>query len=505
MTIYSIRTYAEVLEETGLLREAHISDDSLAVERITYNSKETAPRTLFVCKGAAFRPAYLEEAVQNGIACYVSETAYSLASDVSRLIVSDVRRAMALIADLFYDKAYRRLNLIGITGTKGKSTTAYYIKYMLDEYLQNAGEKPSAIVSSIDVYDGRVMKEAHLTTPEAFELHRHFANAADSGIRFFEMEVSSQALKYSRVEGVEFGVGVFLNISEDHISPVEHADFEDYFSSKLTLFAQSRLAVVNLHTDHCDRVLAAARAGGRVVTFGLYEEADVCGYDVKKVGNEIHFQVRTRDFDEEFVLTMPGLFNVENALAAIAVCAHYQIPVADMQAGLRKARSKGRMEGFSNGDGSVIAIVDYAHNKLSFEKLYESVTEEYPGRRIITVFGCPGGKAYNRRTELARLAGKYSDRVYLTMEDPGKENVRDISLEIQSHLENPACDCRLVDDRGGAILEAIRDAEPGSVVLITGKGSETRQKIGSEYLPCKPDTWYAQTALKERTPVEEGL
>lgn len=505
MKIYSLRTYAELLSEAGILVKAEIQDESLVAESITYNSKEAKPGTLFLCKGAAFQPAYLTEALKNGAVCYVSETVQETADSVSRLIVTDIRKAMSLIADLYYDKAYEKLKLIGVTGTKGKSTTAYYIKYILDEHLQTLGAKPSAIISSIDVYDGKIMAESHLTTPETFELHRHFSNAVECGIDYLEMEVSSQALKYGRVDGVKFDVGVFLNISEDHISPIEHSDFEDYFSSKLKLFAQSNIGIVNLHTDYKERVLEAAKASPSLITFGLYEEADVCGYDVCKVGNEIHFQVRTKSFDQEFVLTMPGLFNVENALAAIAVCTCYGIPVEAMQNGLRKARSKGRMEGFANEDNSIIAIVDYAHNKLSFQKLYDSVREEYQGRKIITVFGCPGGKAYNRRTELAQLAGQYSDRVYLTMEDPGKESVTDISREIESHLENPACERFLIDDRGEAITAAIRDAQPGSIILITGKGSETRQKIGSEYLPCKPDTWYVKTALQSCAPVGEEV
>ena len=497
MKIYSLKSYQQALDEAGLLTDYRIADDNYdAVEHITYNSKDIRPLTLFVCKGAAFRKDYLDEAIAAGCCCYVSETKYVTADHVSFLIVSNVRKAMALIANMFFDNAWEKLRLIGITGTKGKSTTAYYIKYILDEYLQTVGEKPSAIVSSIDVYDGRELEEAHLTTPEAFELHRHFDNAVQSGIRYLEMEVSSQALKYDRVEGITFDAGVFLNISEDHISPVEHSDFEDYFSAKLKLFGQSKLAVVNLNSDYRDRILEAAKASPALITFGLYEEADVCGYDVKKEGGEIHFKVRTADFDEEFALTMPGLFNVENALAAIAVCRHYGIPVEQIRTGLYKARSKGRMEIFENDDSSIIAIVDYAHNKLSFEKLYESVREEYAGRRIITVFGCPGGKAYNRREELAELAGRYSDRVYLTMEDPGPEEVGEISRAIQKNLNNPDCESFLIDDRGEAIRAAILDAPSGSIVLITGKGSETRQKIGSAYVPCKPDAYFAKQALE---------
>lgn len=498
MNLLPVSAYATALRQAKLLVECTLPQGDLPVESITFYSKEAAPGGLFACKGAAFKKAYLEEALQRGAGCILTQTSYEEASSVAQLLVSDVRAAMTVVADLFYDHAWQKLKLIGITGTKGKSTTAYYIKYILDEYLQSIGEKPCAILSSIDVYDGRVMRESHLTTPEAFELHQHFHNAVESGIRYFVMEVSSQALKYDRVLGVTFDSAVFLNISEDHISPIEHSDFEDYFSSKLKLFSQSNLAIVNCGTDHAKRILEAAQESPLLVRFGIYADADICGYDVKKEGADTCFKVRTPEFDEDFCLTMPGLFNVENALAAIAVCRRYDIPLSAMQEGLRKARSSGRMEVFQSSDASVIAIVDYAHNKLSFEKLYQSTAEEYPGRKIVTVFGCPGGKALNRRTELGEVAGRYSDRVYLTAEDPGTEAVDDISREIESHIANPECRVTRIDDRAEAIQTAIAEAEPNTIVLITGKGCETYQKIGTSYLPYKPDSYWAAHALKER-------
>lgn len=497
MKLYSLLSYRDALAEAGLLLQSEIINETLAIESITYHSKAAKPYTLFACKGAAFRKEYLDEAVDNGIACYLSEVRYDTNVPVSCLIVKDVRRAMALIADLFYDKAYRNLHLVGITGTKGKSTTAYYFKYIVDEYMQTLSQKPCGIVSSIDTYDGKIFEESHLTTPEAFELHRHFDNAIQSGLSYFVMEVSSQALKYDRVLGVDYEVGIFLNISEDHISPVEHSDFEDYFGAKLKLFSQTKHAVVNLDCDHSDTVLKHATASQDVLTFGTDPKADVYGYAIQKVGNEIHFRVRTADFDEPFVLTMPGLFNVENALAAISAAVLYRISLTAMQEGLRKARSSGRMEIYTSDKEEVIAIVDYAHNKLSFEKLYQSILEEYKGRTIITVFGCPGGKAYNRRVELGELAGRYSDKVYLTMEDPAFEDVNAISRDIAVHVEPFGKECYLIDDRGEAIRAAILDAPANSIVLITGKGNETRQKIGANYVPCRTDVAYAKEYLSQ--------
>lgn len=492
MKVYALSQYVELFKKNGLLVDCKVGGKSVTF--ITYNSLESVDNSLFFCKGAAFRSEYLVNAVERGAVCYVSEKIYPQVG-CDYIIVSDIRLAMAVAAAMFYDNSFEKLKLTGITGTKGKSTTAYYIKYILDDYLAELGRGRSAICSSIDSFDGRTEEETHLTTPEAIELHRHFYNAAESDIDYFTMEVSSQALKYDRVYGVRFDTGVFLNISSDHISAVEHSDFEDYLAAKLRLFSLSRTAVVNLGTDLLPRVLEAAGASGQLITFGLSSDADVYGYNIEKVSGEIRFRVRTKSFDSDFSLTMPGLFNVENALAAIAVAEHYGIPLKFMQSGLRKARSKGRMECFTSPDGEISVIVDYAHNKLSFERLYQSVKEEFPGCRITTVFGCPGGKAYNRREELGRLAGLNSDSVYLTAEDPGPEQAGEISREIKKYIDCAACRCEIIDDRPQAINAAIAAAAPKTVVLITGKGSETRQKVGSEYLPYLSDTEYVKIAL----------
>lgn len=494
MAAHTIGSYINMLNAAGLLIEANVINENTDVSQITYNSKLATPNSLFTCKGAAFKPTYLDEAVQNGSSFYMSEIKYR--TDVDCIIVNDVRKAMALIACLYSNYAFDKLNLIGITGTKGKSTCCYYIKYIIDEFCQAMLKKPSGIVSSIDVYDGKIKKESHLTTPEAFELHEHFANAVQSGIDFFEMEVSSQALKYDRVLGVTFDVGVFLNISEDHISPVEHSDFDDYLNAKLKLFSQSTISIVNLDTDYRDSVMSSATSMcEKVLTFAIESDADYCGYDVKKVGGEIRFCVKSSHFDEQFCLTMPGLFNVENALAAVAVCDHFKIPLEYIKAGLAKARSSGRMEIFACADNNTIAIVDYAHNKLSFTKLYQSIILEYPDYDIVTVFGCPGGKALNRRHELGELAGKYSSKVYLTAEDPGYEEVADISADIAQYV---TCECYKIDERSEAIDAAINEATGKTIILVTGKGNETRQKIKSEYVPCETDINIVKHAILQK-------
>ena len=490
----------QLLQKNALLTSAPALPAALLaspVALVSCNSREVVPGTVFLCKGAHFKGAYLAQAAAQGALLYVSEQAYEEGAALPALLVSDVRKAMALLADAFYGHPSGKLDVVGITGTKGKSSTTYYLKYIFDEVLAQSGRE-SAVISSIDTYDGVERFESHLTTPEPLELQRHFAHALQSGIPLLTMEVSSQALKYDRVLGVEFAVGCFLNIGYDHISPIEHPDFEDYFASKLKIFHQCKVACVNLDSDRKEDVLAAAQKAPRVITFSQSDPtATVYGSEVRKSGGDILFKVRTPRFSRTFRLTMPGLFNVQNALAAIAVCEALAIPEHAVYLGLQKARVPGRMEIYTNADERVTAIVDYAHNRLSFQKLYESVAEEYPGRRIVTVFGCPGKKALDRRKDLGEISGAHSDLVIVTEEDPGEEDVLDICREVADHVESTGCEYSIQPHRGEAIRSAVLGCEQPTVILITGKGAETRQKRGTEYIDCPSDVEYAQEALKE--------
>lgn len=491
---YKLGEYIDLLSRENLVTYSD-ADAEREVEHISYNSRDIKAGTLFICKGAHFKAEYLADAQKSGAFCYISESKKDI--DCPCIIVSDVRRAISLISNKFYEKPWEKLSLVGITGTKGKSTTTYFMRYILDEYLKDNSLPRSGVISSIDTYDGVESFESHLTTPEPIELFRHFGNAVKSGIKYMTMEVSSQALKYGRVDCVNFDVGCYLNIGYDHISSVEHADFEDYFNSKLKLFSKCRTACVCLDGERTDEVLAACASCERVITFSSNDSnADVYGYSIRKSGNDTVFNVRTENFDGEFTLTIPGLFNVQNALAAIAVCTALDIDQRYIYSGLMKARSDGRMEVYQNADSSVVAIVDYAHNKMSFENLFESVKKEFPDRKIYIVFGCPGNKAQNRRKDLGEIAGRFSDRVFITEEDAGEESVDKICGEIAEFVRAVGGEYEIITDRGEAIERAICGSETPSLVLITGKGNETRQKRGTEYIECPSDVEYTKKALE---------
>lgn len=496
---YTLRHYLELLSNHRLVLDTKADERVLdrEVTHLSYDSKDMKPGGMFLCKGAHFLPRYLGEAIESGAFCYVSELEYETAADqVAAIIVKDIKMAMALLANSFYNEAWKQLSLIGITGTKGKSTVTYYVKYILDHYLAAQGKMPSAVLSGIDVDDGILFEESHLTTPEAVMLHRHFRNAVDSGREYLEMEVSSQALKYYRTAGVLFDVACFLNVGEDHISPIEHCDFDDYFESKLKLFKQCRTACINMVADHMQEVCNAVDPSARIVTFGTEPAADVYGHRIISRQDGIDFDVVTPDFEKTFRLGMTGLFNVENALAAISICWALGIPTDSMYLGLLAARVPGRMELFTGEKSGVLAIVDYAHNRMSFDRLFRSSIKEYPDRRIIAVFGCPGKKALARRQELAEIAGRYSSKIYITEEDAGEEDLGAICREIAGHVRKTGCPYEIELDRGEAIRKAIGEADAKTVILITGKGRETRQKRGVEYIDCPSDVEYVTKYLK---------
>ncbi len=479
-----LSTYVSLFKEAGILISAEVKEQS-KVDYLSYDTRKIKENTLFFCKGVHFKPQYLSDAQALGASAYVSEVKYDVT--IPCILVSDIRRAMSLAAFYRYEERFEGFYVTGITGTKGKSTVTYYIKSILDRYLENE----CGVLSSIDNYDGVIREESHLTTPEAIELCHHFENAVSSGLTHLVMEVSSQGLKYGRVEGVNFDVACFTNIGQDHISDVEHPDFDDYFESKLKIFDGCKAACINTDADSASRALEYAKGRGcKIVTFGSHPSDDVYIHDVKKEDDGIYFSVSTEDFSDRMRITMPGLFNVENAACAIAACLCLGVPAEYIKRGLDGARVKGRMEIFPSKDGRVIGFVDYAHNKMSFEALMRSVRSEYPEREVIMVFGSAGGKALSRRFDLGEAAGKFADYTIITEEDSGEEPFMNIANHIAGKIAEAGGRYSIVEDRDEAIREGVFEHGEDKVVLVLGKGRETRQKRGTLYIDTPSDVDY---------------
>ncbi len=501
----SIKQAVELLEQDGLLVGYDCPPQLLdhRFSHLSYSSADVTPDTFFICKGAAFKEEYLRNAIAKGAGVYLAQSLYE-GVDCPHILVSDIRKAMSLVSIAFYQKAYRNFRVVGLTGTKGKTTTTYFMKNILDAFCrrnpQLCAAQKSAVLSTVEVDTGIEHHEAHLTTPESPDLQRYFAQTRDSGLPFLTMEVSSQAYKLSRVYGMDFDIGMFLNIGEDHIGPLEHTDFEDYFSCKLQLMEHCRTAIINREMDHAQRVLEHARAHAqRVLTFGKLETADLddddCWIlrDIQKEEQGFTFTTSHGLEQDSWRIRMAGRFNVENALAAILAAKALGVDDQSIREGLLQNEVQGRMNLFEK-DG-VTVLVDYAHNFLSFQKLYESLKADYPGQRIVVVVGCPGGKAQLRRRDIGTLSGQNADYLYLTAEDPQFEDVRSICEEIASFVKPYGTPYEIIEDRAQAVEKAITTAQKGDVIVLAAKGEEVYQKVRGEYVYYESDLAIAKRLL----------
>jgi len=495
---YDLNDYANELQTLGLLSKENLLDSKkTTVTGLEFNSKEVTPGTLFICKGANFKKEYLIEAIDRGAIGYVAETKQALKEEVPYLLVSDIRKAMAPLAETFYNHPQEHLTIIGVGGTKGKTTTAYYLKNILDKYLEAEDKPLTGIISSIMNFDGLKEEESKNTTPESLDLQRHLANAVEAGLKYIVMEVSSQALKYHRTDGIEFDVAIFLNIDEDHISPIEHPNFQDYLESKAKMFGQTKQLIVNNETQEANYILKRAKEAKSYHTFSIIsEESDYYAADIDTVNLTSQFSVKGGGIDADYTLAMPGEFNIENALSAIATINLLDIPQKYAKEALKSVQVPGRMGIYSTADKNIIAIADYAHNRLSFEQLALSMRKAYPDYHIISVFGAPGGKALGRREELGTVGGKYSDHVYITEDDPEFEDVRDISEEISEYVTKENTPFEIIIDRENAIITAFEEANEQTVILVIGKGHENFMKVNGKLESIKADSEVIQELIQ---------
>lgn len=515
LELYRLLDQEELLEQTQHLPSKL---GNVCVSGCDCDSRHAANGHIFVCKGAAFKDAYLADALAAGCVAYMcsSSLADHLDSTFPRapqFVVSDLRRAMALVSAESWGHPDRSIQTLGITGTKGKSTVACMVQAILDSGYAQA---QTALIGSIETFDGIERAESVNTTPEAPDLWRHIRNAADSGLNSLVMEVSSQALKYDRVLGLSLDSACFLNIGKDHISPVEHPDFEDYFASKLKIFEHARTAVINLDSDELERITQAASQCERCLYFSATTPQTVCGErtlhadiwadDVRSSLGSVSFIAHTPAWTERIHINMPGLFNVDNALAAIALSLCAGATKQQICDGLAKVRVPGRMELITTSNPKLVAIVDYAHNKLSYQKFFLSISKEFAGRAIVAVLGAPGGKAYERRQELPQEASRWANYLIYTEEDPAHESVADICAQLAAATPQDQA-FEIVVERPKAIERAVDVAltyPQGAVVCLLAKGEETRQHVGDRFVPCETDASIFKRAIAKHESGEQS-
>lgn len=465
----------QILNEKNLLQTPNekTKQNNQSFTYLSYDSRDLAKYTLFFCKGLHFNAASLHDAVSKGVKVYVSEIKYE--SSAQAILVTNIRKAMAVVAQYFYRNPQDKLYKIGITGTKGKTTTAYFVKKILDD----AFNKKVALFSSEETtLDGKTLFPSTLTTPEALDLYRQMAIACENGLTHLVMEVSSQAYKTQRVYNLTFETGVFLNISPDHISPIEHPTFEDYFQCKRQLLLNSKQMVINQESDQFTRLKQTCTD----YQIPLYTYGRETGsYLLTDKAEERTFNLTAKNKDSlkvngNYQLSLFGQFNHENAVAAILVCGLANVSQQICQESLPLAQIPGRMNLLEKPNGAFI-FVDYAHNYLSIHALGHFARQLRPKGRLIIVTGSAGGKAISRRPDIGKALSECADVAIITSDDPDFEDPQDIAAEIKAAITNLDVNVQLELDRATAVSSAFNQAEGKDTVIIAGKGTEKMMKF----------------------------
>lgn len=451
----------------------------IEIEDIVYDSRKAFSGSLFVCLcGARFDGhAYADKAYENGCRCFMVERELKLPSDAVQIIVENSRASLAVASANFFRHPTKELKVIGITGTKGKTSTAHLVKAMVESSGLKCG-----IIGTVGAYYDDVEIETVNTTPESYELQKIFRIMLDNGCKACVIEVSSIGLMAHRVDCVDFEIGVFTNLSPDHIGPNEHPDFEDYMYWKSVLFEIAKYAVVNVDDPAYSEMIKNCTAP--VLTYGL-ENADITAKNVKLLKNNKFIGISfdcTKESSEFYTeVALPGLFNVYNALAAISVLYAMGIDASNHIDALKEIRVRGRAECVYVCDDFDV-IIDYAHNGISMKSMLDTL-KSYPHNRIIALYGAVGGRTQLRRKELGLITGKECDLSVLTSDDPDFEDPWDIINEIGKYVTESGGKYIGIPDRGEAVEYALSQMEKGDILLLAGKGHEQYMKINGEYVP----------------------
>ncbi len=464
----------------GIKAKGNIDIDIKGIEK---NSKEVKEGYMFVAiKGfSTDGHQYVESAIKNGAKCVMLQedcdfNSLNIPEDITILIVKDTRKALAICSANFYGNPSRQLKLIGVTGTKGKTTTTFMIK----EILEKAGKKVGLIGTIATYINGKKLKDSDRTTPESLELQQLFRQMVDEGVEVCVMEVSSQSLKLHRVEGCQFDIVLFTNFSEDHISEKEHPDMQDYFNSKLKLFEMCKTGIVNaddLHAAKIPRLFPESN----IVTYGIDNFANVLAKDITITNSYVDFKVKITDRNERVKTGIPGRFSVYNSLAAICVAKKFGIDSETIKQALAEVRVPGRSELVDNKLELTI-MIDYAHSPESLQNILQAA-KSYTRGRVISVFGCGGDRDSGKRPIMGEISGKIADYTIITSDNPRTEEPQKIVDQIEEGIKKTKGKYEVIVDRVEAIKTAIKMANKRDIIILAGKGHEPYQEINGVKYP----------------------
>ncbi len=451
--------------------------EEVSVSGVIYDSRRVQPGCLFVCiKGANFNGHdFAADVAERGARVLVVSDKVELPKepDVTVIRVADTRYAMAFISAAWFGHPAEKLKTIGITGTKGKTTSTYLVKAILE----NAGFKVG-LIGTIEVIIGKKHIHADNTTPESYLLQEYFAEMAEAGMDAVVMEVSSQALMLHRSQGFIFDYGIFTNLEPDHIGPNEHRDFADYLHCKSLLFRQCLVGIGNGDDSHFAEVTEGHTC--TLESFGMGAGCSLRAENLRLVHKPgelgVRFTVRCAGEEPfEVEVPTPGRFSVYNALTAIAICRHFRVGTEDIKRSLLQAHVKGRIE-MVKVSGEFTLLIDYAHNAMALQSLLTTL-REYEPHRLVCLFGCGGNRAKSRRFEMGEVSGRLADLTIITSDNPRFEEPQAIIEDIKIGIARTTGKYVEICDRREAIRYAIEHGEPGDIIVLAGKGHEDYQEI----------------------------
>lgn len=465
------------------------------VTDIIYDSRKVVPGSMFVCIPGAKIDGHIygKDAVEAGATTLLVERPVELpkGADVTVIQVEDTRYAMAFISAAYFDYPAQKMKVIGITGTKGKTTTTYLVKSILEQAGRRVG-----LIGTIEIIIGETHIHAENTTPQSYLIQKYFRQMVDAGCDTVVMEVSSQGLMLHRTQGFVFDFGIFTNLEPDHIGENEHKDFADYMRCKGLLFKQCRIGIINQDDEHWEAVTKGCTC--QIETYGIDSPADLRAENITFLNEGGHLGMRfdvkgLMDFPVE--IASPGKFNVYNALTAIAICRHFGVQKENIKAALLAAKVKGRTEMVKVSDDFTL-MIDYAHNAMALKSLLTTL-RAYQPHRLVCLFGCGGNRAKSRRYEMGEVSGHMADLTIITSDNPRYERPQDIIDDIKIGIGKTAGNYVEICDRKEAIAYAIDHGEPGDIIVLAGKGHEDYQEINGVKYPMD-ERVLIQEILQER-------
>ena len=453
------------------------------IKGIENNSREVKTGYMFIAiKGfETDGHNYINDAIDAGCTAVMIQEGCDLSkinvkNDVTVIMAKDTSEALAICSSNFYDNPSRKFKLIGVTGTKGKTTTTFMIK----ELLEKAGKKVGLIGTIATYINGKKIKESDRTTPESLELQKTFFQMAKEKVEYVVMEVSSQSLKLHRVDGCNFDIAIFTNFSEDHISEKEHTDMKDYFQSKLKLFNMCKVGIVNADDLYAAKI-PKLFPNSDITTYGIDNPCNLLAKDITITNSYVDFRVKITDRNERVKTGIPGRFSVYNSLAAICVAQKVGVSLETIKEALLEVRVPGRSEVVDN-KFEIPIMIDYAHSPESLESILQAV-KSYTRGRVISVFGCGGDRDKGKRPIMGEISGRIADYTIITSDNPRTEEPEEIIKEIEKGIKKTKGNYQVVVDRTEAIEKAIKMATKKDIIVLAGKGHELYQEINGKKYP----------------------